>query len=1021
MTLAGISIRRPVATTMVMIAMMFIGIMAMFSIKAELLPNINVPVVTINTRWTGAVPENVETQITKKIEELLPNVEGIDTIQSTSSFGVSSIVVSFNFGVSAKDKTTEIQREVSKLANVLPADANTPFIRKVEAGVGNLTMVMIFASKNKEELKSFLIQYFQPRLERITGVGDINIFGAPTKQVQIQVDSDKLAAFDLTPPELYNLISASSLNVALGTVNTGDKKYALRFMGELDYIDNLENLIINSNGNILRLKDVADVVITSEDEDRKGHFGDKESIIVVVTKSADGSTIDINKDAKKALESLKSILPPDTDYSITLDTSIDIEKSISNVSRNAVQGLILATIILMLFLKNIRATLIASAALPVSVIFTFAFLYLSGATLNLISLMGLSIGVGMLTDNSVVVMDNIYRHMTELKSPVMEASENGTTEVAMSVVASALTTMIVFIPILFIKGIAQELTRDLSYSIIFSNIAALIVSLTLIPMLSSRILSEKMNVTKEGFIFTAIKKFYMSAINWAVNHRLLTIGIVVVSFVVTMLGPRQNLKMKFMPTQDQGRYSISVDLGNGIDIEKANKIREQIVELVKKEEHTKQFFSMTQSTAFSINVDIGKKDERDIAASDLIKKMRPEIEKIPGIKFNMSEDFAMGSQRRAVEFRIIGANLDEISTIGNQILEEAVKTPGIVDLKSTMDPGNTEARVVLNREKIKSYGINPASIAETLSYYVLGGNREKTVTIKTGVEEIDVLVRLPKEKRSDINQLKNLNIKIGKGHFVKLTDLADIVLAEGTSEIKKTDRVYSVTISANDGGIGIKGMQDKFMEAYEKIDPPQSVSYKWGGEAQNMNRASSQLMLALGVSLFLIYALLASQFESFVMPFIVIGSIPLALIGVVWGLIFTGQPIDMMVMIGVILLAGVVVNNAIVLIDFIKMIRERGFSRSEAVLESCRTRLRPILMTTMTTVFGMLPLSLGIGEGAEIYRGMGITVMFGLAFSTILTLVVIPILYTLIEDFGNIVISIIKKIYNGLFGRFSKV
>jgi HAE1 family hydrophobic/amphiphilic exporter-1 len=307
-----------------------------------------------------------------------------------------------------------------------------------------------------------------------------------------------------------------------------------------------------------------------------------------------------------------------------------------------------------------------------------------------------------------------------------------------------------------------------------------------------------------------------------------------------------------------------------------------------------------------------------------------------------------------------------------------------------------------------------------LSYYILGGNRSNTVTIKTGVEEIDVLVRLPLEKRKDINQIRNLNIKIAPGQFVKLSDIADVVIAEGTSEIQKTDRVYSVTISVNDGGIGTKAMQERLLETYQAVNPPSTISYKWGGDAENMTKAMSQLMFALGVSLFLIYAVLASQFENFILPLVILGSIPLALIGVIWGLILTRQPIDIMAMIGVILLAGIVVNNAIVLIDFIKMMRERGLSRTEAILEACRTRLRPILMTTMTTVFGMLPLSLGIGEGSEIYRGMGISVMFGLSFSTILTLVVIPILYTLVEDFNLKVLHILSKFYNGIFGRFRK-
>ena len=1020
MTLAGLSIRRPVATTMLMISVMFIGLMAMFSMKSELLPNMNIPVVTVRTTWQGAVAEDVETQVTKKIEEILPNVEGIDKIESTSTYGQSTIVVKFDYGINADEKVTEIQRELSKITNDLPSAADTPIAKKVEAGTGNLTLVIMMSAPNKAELSSFVEEYLKPKFESLPGIGQVNVFGNPDKQLQIQIDSDKLAAYDLSPMELYDMIRVSSLNVPLGTVSTGTKDVIVRFMGELNYIDTFEDMIIKSNGNTLRVKDVADVVFTTEDPEDISYLSGKESIAVIVEKSSDGSTIDLNKRALEALESLESIMPPDTVYNVLLDTSIDINRSISNVSSTAVQGLILATIVLYLFLKNMRATLLVSAALPVAVIFTFAFLALNGTSLNLISLMGLSIGVGMLTDNSVVVVDNIYRHMTELKSPVMEASDNATTEVAMSVIASALTTMVVFIPILFIPGIAREIFRDLAYSIIFSNLAAIIVSLTLIPMLASRFLTNKADITKEGKIFGTVKSKYLKLINWAVNNRWKTIGITIFVFVFSMGIVPKFLKMEFMPKQDQGRYSIVAELGKGLDLEKSKAIAKEIENIVINDPNTQSYFTIVQKDSFSINVDIGKKDTRDTSVFDIITKLRPIVEKIPDTRTNLSEDFAMGSQQRDVQFDIVGSNLNEIKEVGAKVLEEIKKYPGAVDVKSTLDPGNIEARVVLDRDKIKSYGINPSVIAQTLSYSVLGGDRGDTVTVKTGVEEIDVIVRLPKDKRNDINALKNLNIKIDSGKFIKLSDVADIVMAEGSSEINKTDRIYSVTVSANDGGVGMKAIQDKLVEAYKSTNPPKSVDYRWGGNSENLSDATSQLGFALGISIFLIYALLAAQFENFVLPVIIIGSIPLALVGIVWGLLLTGQPVDIMVMIGVILLAGVVVNNAIVLIDFIKMTRERGSERQEAVIESCRTRLRPILMTTMTTVLGMLPLSLGIGEGSEIYRGMATTVMFGLTFSTLLTLVVIPILYTLIEDMNNAILKFLKKVYNKIMDLLPK-
>lgn len=1012
MTLAGLSIRRPVATTMVMISIMFIGLMAMFSMKSELLPNMEIPVVTISTTWSGAVAEDVETQITKKIEEILPNVEGIDKIESTSAFEQSTIVVKFDYGIDADEKTTEIQREISKITNDLPADADSPVARKVETGSGNITMVLMFSSNNRSELSTFITEYLEPKFESLSGIGQVYVFGNPDKQLQIQFDSDKLAAYNLTPVELYNLISMSSKNLPLGTVQTGKKSIIARFMGELNYIDEYENMIIKSNGNTLRLKDIADIVFTTEDFSDKGFLSGKEAIPVAVEKSSDGSTIELNKGAIKALESLKSVMPPGTEYKILMNASDDIESAISGVSGNAIQGLVLATVVLLLFLKNIRATFLVSASLPVAIIFTFAFLALNGTSLNLISLMGLSIGVGMLTDNSVVVIDNIYRHMTELHSPVMEASENGATEVTLSVIASSLTTMVVFIPILFIPGIAREIFRDLSYSIIYSNIAALLVSLTLIPMLASRFLSNKINITAEGKIFGAVKNNYMKLIKWALKNRLKTVAISIILFVVSlMVGPRF-LKMEFFPKQDKGRYSIAVELGNGLDLDKAISIANQIEDIVKAEPNTKFYFTVAEKDQISVNVDIGKKDTRDISVFEIIEKVRPLAEKIPDTRVSVSEEFTMQTPSRDVEFDIVGANLEELKTVGKSVLDKIKLYPGAVDIKSTLDPGNIEARIVLDRDKIRSYGLDPVSVGQILSYSILGGNRSDTVTVKTGTEEIDVMVRLPKEKRKDINDIQNINIKVEDNKFIKVSDISNIVYAEGSSEINKTDRIYSVTVSANDGGVGTRAIQEQMVKAFNESNPPASVSYRWGGDSENLNDSSQQLGMALGISIFLIYALLAAQFENFLLPFIIIGSIPLALIGIIWGLIVFGQAVNVMVMIGLILLAGVVVNNAIVLIDFIQLTIERGSNRTEAVLESCRTRLRPILMTTMTTVLGMLPLSLGIGEGSEVYRGMAITVMCGLTFSTLLTLVVIPILFTLVEDFIEKVANFLKKLFN---------
>lgn len=1016
MTLAGLAIKRPVTTTMFMIAMIFLGIVSLMTLKTEMLPNINVPLVRIETTWDGAVPEDVESQITKKIEDVLPNVEGIKKISSTSSFGSSVITAEFDYGVDTDQKKADVQSEVDVIKKDLPATAVDPVIKKMQVGTGVLTLQVIASGPNMTELTTFVTEYAKPRLERIMGVSNVDISGTSDKQIQIQFDTEKLSSYGLTPVELYNLVKASSLNIPLGVIRTGGKEVVARFMGEFSQIEEFKNMILKSGGKTLRLGDIADVILTLEDANTLAKSGGEYGISMGLNKSVKGNTIDINDQAKKTLEELKLYAPPGVELKVVLDSSESINTAISGVQGSAISGLVLATIVLMVFLKNISATFLITLALPISIMFTFVFLYFQGVTLNLVSLMGLSIGVGMLTDNSVVVIDNIYRHITEYKKSVVEASEHGATEVTISIIASAATTMVVFIPILFIPGITREVFRDLSYSIIYSNLAAMIVSLTLMPMAASRFLNTKADITVEGKVFSTVKTKYTKLNTIAFKNKGKTLILAIGGFVLFMIIGPKLVRTEFMPKQDFGRYAVVAELPKGLSIDAVEEISDKIEKIIKEDPNTKSYTELLDKKKIIFNIDIGSKGERNqkVTVFEVQQAIRPLISKIPDIKPSVVNDFQTNLPGKAVEFRIMGDDLKEIKEIGTKVYDIVKNKEGLVDVSTSVEPGNLQGKIVMDREKLRSYGINPSELGQTISYAFLGGDKAKgqTVTVKTGTEEIDVLIRLSDEARRKTSSLEQLNIKTADGKFIKVSDVAKIVYEEGTSEINKTDKIYTVFVKANDGGIGLGGVQKVFIDAFKTLKPSKTVTYSWGGDSDRMKDVSKEMGIALVISLFLIYAILASQFENFTLPFIIIGSIPLAMIGVYSGLIITGKPFDIMVMIGIIMLSGTVVNNAIVLIDYIEILRTRGAERSEAILEACTTRLRPILMTTMTTVLGMVPMGLGLGEGSELYGGMAITVMFGMSFSTLLTLVVIPILYTMVEDFNNKVSEKAKKLFS---------
>lgn len=1011
MSLAGISIKRPVTTTMLMIAMIFLGIISLLTLRTEMLPNINPPIITIDTFWSGAVSEDVESQITKKIEDTLPNVEGIKKITSNSSFENSSIIVEFDYGVDTDRKKGEIQTEVDSIKGDLPDTSDDPKVKKLLVGSGVLTMQVVISGDNFIEVTSFVENYVKPRLERIKGVGSIDIFGLTDKQIQIQFDSDKLKAYDLTPVELYELIKQSSLNTPIGVINTGKQEVIVRFMGELTELDEFRNLILKSGGKNLRLGDVAQVVLTTDDPESITKQDGINAISIGVNKSISGNTVEINNEVKKQFNLLMSYAPSNTKINIIMDSSGDIKSAIAGVKNSALTGLVFATIILFAFLKNLRTTSLITISLPISIMFTFVFLYFQGITLNLISLMGLSIGVGMLTDNSVVVIDNIYRHITELKKDVMTASEDGAAEVSLSLIASALTTMIVFVPILFIPGLAREIFRDMSYSIIYSNLAALIVSLTLMPMIASRYLRSDINIEKSGKIFTQIKKTYLFLRNLAFRNKKKTLIGIFIVFIATLVIGTKVVKSEFMPKQDFGKYALIAEIPKGASLDKSMEIMEKMESIIINNKHTKTYTELLDKSKVIFNVDIGPKNTREISVFDVQEQVREKIIDIPDIKPSVVNDFQSDSAGKSIEFSVTGDNLDEVKDIAKKIQDTISKNKGIVDLSSSAESGSLELRVQVDRDKLQTYGIYPAQLSRELSYSFLGGDKTQgqTVTVKTGLEEIDVLVRLSEKDRRDVKKLEQLNIKTSTGDFIKVSDVCKLSIVEATSEIKKIDKIYSVTLSANDGGIGMGKIQETFLKAFKDLNLPKNIGYSWGGESESLQEVSGQLMMSLGISIFLVYAILASQFESFALPFIIVGSIPLALIGVYFGLIVTNSAFDVMVMTGIVMLAGTVVNNAIILIDYIEILRRRGMSRDKAILKGCFTRLRPIIMTTSTTVLGMLPLAFGIGEGSEIYSGLAVAIIFGMTFSTMLTLIVIPILYEYVEDFSKKFLNISFK------------
>lgn len=992
MNISQFSIKRPVVTTMIIVSMVIFGIMTLINLKTQLLPNYNIPTVTVRSSWKGASPEDMEKLVTQEIEDGLTKVEGIKRVTTDSSMGKSSVTVEFEFGTDVDSKVNDITTAISRIRNNLPEDMDEPWVSKAGAFADRVMMFSI-TGENQVELKSFADNLLIPRLERIEGVGEISVFGGFEREVLISLDPNKLEAYNLNISELYSILKKSSLNFPAGYIREGDKEYLVRVYGEAKTLEDIKEIVIkNDENNPVYLTDVADVSLSVKDLESYGRTNGSENIIVSVEKTDNGNAIVISDTVKNELDKIESMLPKGAKFNINRDSSIDIQNSIDSVTKSAILGLILATVVLYVFLKDIRATLIVSVSIPVSVIATFGFFGAKGMTINITSLMGLSLGIGMLVDNSIVVIDNIFRHLTEYKETSEVAAEKGATEVIVPIIASTATTIAVFLPVVLQEGRAKEMYQDLSYSITFSLLASLVIALTFVPMMASKILKRKDAEHEDGKILKFLRKNYVKLLVQSLRRKTLLILSILGLFLLVVVYGGTKIGGEFIPYTDDGVYTVVGELPSGLDIEKSNRISKKFEDVVAKDSYTKLFTTSVRKNSIAVIVDIGKPDQRDKTVFEIMGEVRKKLVDTPDVKLNVIPKMTWGrGGDRDITLILKSDDSNQLNYFSRLIEEEMSKNPGFTDITNSMLNGNPETRIILDRKKLEYYGMNMNDLTFAVSYQILGG---APIKIKTGNDELDVTLQLDKKYRSSLDSLKDIRIKNPSGNSVKLRDIAQFEIAEGAYGIEKEDRIRKISIQANTiGKMDLVTGQKFIKEVIEELNLPKTVSYSFGGQGRNLQEVNAQLKFAFVISIFLIYFILAAQFESYILPLIVMGTVPLSVIGVYAGLILTGQKTNTMVFVGIIMLAGIVVNNAIVLIDYTQILLEKGLSLKESIIKSGEVRLRPILMTTMTTIFGMVPLALGLGQGSETYKGMAIAVIFGLGFSTVLTLVFIPVLF----------------------------
>ncbi|AOY75542.1 efflux RND transporter permease subunit [Clostridium formicaceticum] len=1032
MNLSKFAVRRPVTITMMMLVIILLGTISLTRLPLDLMPDIEIPVAIVSTTYSGVGPHEMENLVTRPIEDAVATVADLDTVTSMSSQGNSIVVARFDFGTNMDFAALEMREKVDMVRGRLPDDASQPMVMKLDMNAMPIVMLSLSNGEDLFALQALAEDTMKPRLERISGVASVSIVGDYVNEIEIKVNQQKLNAYGIGVDQLTQVVSASNINVPGGTVERGTEKLTIRTLGEFETVEEIGELPITlSSGSIIRLKDVAEVGLIQKEIESISRTNGKNGIGIQIQKQSGSNTVQVANSVNREVEKLRADYP-EFEIVTIFDQSDYINDAIANVAKNALVGGALAILILYLFLRNIRSTMIIATALPISIIATFVLLYFNGITLNLMTLGGLALGVGMLVDNAIVVLENIYRYRMEGYSRV-EAAIEGAKEVSMAVTASTLTTIAVFAPIVFVGGLTSILFGEFAMTVTLSLVASLVVALTFIPMLSSKILKveriEEGEKSKKRKIFTGIydlfdrcfaglEKSYKKMLIWGLGHRKTLIFMTIVVFVgsvssVFLVGA------EFFPASDQGQIDVSVTLPTGSQLSETDETLQRIEAAIAPIEEIDIVyttigggmgagFASSSDNRGSMTVMLVGLSQRNRSADEVADEIRSLVRDIAGAEISVSsaDGMAMGGASAPIEIKVKGDDLETLEEITEDFRRMIAQVEGTRDVKTSFSEGVPELQIHINKYEASTYGLTTAQVANSVRSFALGTTVSR---FREDGDETNIIIRGEENIRQDLANLEQIGIQTPMGSTVPLNQVADMYITQGPTSINREDQHRVATVTSELSGRDLVSVTRDITALLEAYELPEGYFYQMGGENEQMVEAFADLLLAIVLAIILVYMVMASQFESLMHPFTIIMSIPLAFSGGFLGLFITGRTLNVPAFIGLLMLAGIVINNGIVLVDYINILRNAGKDRSEAITIAGPTRLRPILMTTLTTVLAMVPLALGIGEGAEAQAPMATTVVGGLLLSTVLTLLVTPIIYTIMDDLAMTVKRKLKR------------
>jgi hydrophobic/amphiphilic exporter-1 (mainly G- bacteria), HAE1 family len=1017
MSITELSIKRPLLITTIFTVLVLFGVISYQQLSYNLLPKFEANVISVVTPYPGASADEVETNVTKRVEDALSSLEGLDRINSTSQEGASIVTIQLKNGVDVTNTQQDAQRKIEQILNLLPDEADRPIINKFSTDELPVLRMGVTGDLSPTQLYDLIEDKLKPQLANVAGVGQVNVIGGTEREIQINVDQDKLRAYGLSIGQVSQAINAANTSYPAGQLETRESQYSIRFDANVETTRRLGELVVaqRANGTQVLLKDVAEVVDTQAKPTAINHINARPSIGIQIQKQSDANAVDVSKLVRERIQTLeKQYESQGLTFNIAADQSVYTLASANAVVDDLFLAVLIVSVVMLLFLHSFRSSLFVLVALPSSMIPTFILMNLAGFSLNLMTLMALSLVVGILVDDSIVVLENINRHL-EMGKKKREAALEGRNEIGFTALAITLVDVVVFVPLALTGGLIGNILREFSLVVVFSTLMSLLVSFTLTPLLASRFgkmevlnpnsLWGKLNIGFENLL-TRLSEYYGQVLTWALGHkRWVFIGIFLLFVSSIALVPAGFIGAAFMSQSDQGEMNVQIELAPTSSIYQTNAAAQRAEQVIMQHPEVVSVFtnvgytSAGISTASSsniadLNVKLNDKKERSISTEDFGQMIKKEVGQIPGIKVTVSPVGIVGASQAPIMIAVKGTDMPSIRKAAAQVLEVTNSVPGTQDVKYSVKDPKPEISVTLDREKMAQLGVNASDVGMALQNSFRGNDRSK---FKQNGKEYDILIALDRFDRTNPNDIKRLTFVNNQGRTVELSQFANVEERVGESVLERNNRLSSITINAQVVGRPVGTVGADIKAKMDKVSLPEGVSVEYLGQMQQQSDAFGSLGLALILAIVLVYFIMVALYESVVYPFVVLFSIPVALIGALLALALTMESLTVFSIVGMIMLLGLVAKNAILIVDFTNQLKAQGLDVVHALIEAGKERLRPILMTTLAMIFGMLPIALASGAGAESKNGMAWVIIGGLTSSLVLTLLIVPAMYLVVD------------------------